>query len=200
MHRQPNMLANRTVRAFSTRGPTILSPGLAIIPTAINHVVHQSQYASPSRQQSPARSFHSSRDFADYMKQVMSPMTGREGEQTPSEESNTLREIDRLFTIISRESSFFLQYHSKVKFISKRVTNPFTFGYLRKCLPGELDYTSSRYAGAKVRPMVERQRPGRQRKRGGDNLKISNQATAIRSGHEDDGRQLYYGCSSLLKG
>jgi hypothetical protein len=49
----------------------------------------------------PIRGFHSTRDFADYMKQVMSPMTGREGEQTPSEESNTLREIDRLFTIIS---------------------------------------------------------------------------------------------------
>lgn len=51
----------------------------------------------------PIRAFHSSRDFADYMKQVMSPMTGREGEQTPSEESNTLREIDRLFSIISSE-------------------------------------------------------------------------------------------------
>lgn len=59
--------------------------------------------SKPSRLSPPVRAFHSTRDFADYMKQVMSPMTGREGEQTPSEESNTLREIDRLFSIISSE-------------------------------------------------------------------------------------------------
>lgn len=105
MHRQPHLLVKRTSRTFSTRRSTIPSTALAIFPTTTTHVRHP-QYASPSSQRSPVRAFHSSRDFADYMKQVMSPMTGRVGEQSPSEESNTLREIDRLFTIISSESPF----------------------------------------------------------------------------------------------
>jgi hypothetical protein len=65
-------------------------------------------------QQSQIRAFHSSGDFADYMKQVMSPMTGHVGEQTPSEESNTLREIDRLFTIISSKQQSFITRLPKI--------------------------------------------------------------------------------------
>lgn len=74
-------------------------------------ISHQSKTC---HQQPRLRAFHSSGDFADYMKQVMSPMTGHVGEQTPSEESNTLREIDRLFTIISSKQQSATTRHSQI--------------------------------------------------------------------------------------
>lgn len=92
------------------------------------------------------RAFHSSRHSADYMKQVMSPMTGHEGEQTPSEESNTLREIDRLFTIISSEIQFTERLHSWL--ITSRAATA------RECLSEDLDNASASHAGSKVRSMV----------------------------------------------
>lgn len=96
------------VNLAKRRGPIASGSALRGVATILSSAQH-SLYSgrnhaapiTPCQYQPPIRAFHSSGDFADYMKQVMSPMTGHVGEQTPSEESNTLREIDRLFTIIS---------------------------------------------------------------------------------------------------
>lgn len=80
------------------------------------------------------------------MKQVMSPMTGREGEQTPSEESNTLREIDRLFSIISSEQLLisWTPLHSDHTYCVNS----------RESLSEELNNPSTGHARSKIRSLV----------------------------------------------